>query len=300
MVCTESCLLEASDKVCGWTKGRARRGETWWWNTEVDRAIKEKRRLWKEWKAGGSREQYAEAKRIAKSKVYAAKKEAEMSSFQNIMTRDDVKGEVFKIAKQITKTNQDVVGVGYVRGDDGELALDDSAKREAWRSHYSRLLNEEFEWDHDSLCHADPIQGPAVKIESSWVEQAVARMKCGKAAGPSGVTAEMLKASGDIGIDLVTNLINTIVRQGKVPIDWELSYIINCYKGKGDALERGNYRGLKLLDHVMKVTERVLDRLIRDRVHIDDMQFGFMPGRGTIDAIFLVRQLQEKYICKNK
>ena len=30
------------------------------------------------------------------------------------------------------------------------------------------------------------------------------------------------------------------------------------------------------------------------------MQFGFMPGRGTIDAICITRQLQEKYMEKKK
>ena len=30
------------------------------------------------------------------------------------------------------------------------------------------------------------------------------------------------------------------------------------------------------------------------------MQFGFMAGRGATDAIFIVRQLQEKYLAKNK
>ena len=33
---------------------------------------------------------------------------------------------------------------------------------------------------------------------------------------------------------------------------------------------------------------------------IDDSQFGFVPGRGTTDAIFVVRQLQEKYLAVNK
>ena len=35
-------------------------------------------------------------------------------------------------------------------------------------------------------------------------------------------------------------------------------------------------------------------------VSIDDSQFGFVPGRGTTDTIFVVRQLQEKYLAANK
>ena len=66
------------------------------------------------------------------------------------------------------------------------------------------------------------------------------------------------------------------------------------------SLTRGNYRGLKLLDHVMKGVERVIEKIIRQRILIDNMQFGFMPGRGTTDAIFILRQLQEKHLAKNK
>ena len=65
-------------------------------------------------------------------------------------------------------------------------------------------------------------------------------------------------------------------------------------------MERSNYRGLKLLDHVMEILERVFEKVIQRRVSIDDMQFGFMPGKGTSDAIFILRQMQEKYLAKNK
>ena len=53
----------------------------------------------------------------------------------------------------------------------------------------------------------------------------------------------------------------------------EESFIMNLYKGKGEALDRGNYRGLKLTDQIMKLLERVLDLLIREMVNIDEMQF---------------------------
>ena len=69
---------------------------------------------------------------------------------------------------------------------------------------------------------------------------------------------------------------------------------------EGDTLERGNYRGLKLTEQVMKILERIVDGLIRQLVSIDDSQFGFVPGRGITDAIFVVRQLQEKYLAANK
>ena len=43
-----------------------------------------------------------------------------------------------------------------------------------------------------------------------------------------------------------------------------------------------------------------MDGFIRQLVSIDNSQFGFIPGRGTTDAIFVVRQLQEKYLAANK
>ena len=63
---------------------------------------------------------------------------------------------------------------------------------------------------------------------------------------------------------------------------------------------KSNYRGLKLIEQVMKVLERVVEGLIRQRVEIDEMQCGFMSGRGTTDAIFIVCQLQEKHLAANK
>ena len=85
-----------------------------------------------------------------------------------------------------------------------------------------------------------------------------------------------------------------------MPIDWKLSTLIPIYKGKGSVMECGSYRGVKLLEHGMKVVERVLEKRLREIIKIDDMQFGFMPGKGTVDAIFITRRMQECHIDKRK
>ena len=60
-------------------------------------------------------------------------------------------------------------------------------------------------------------------------------------------------------------------------------------------LECSSSQGIKLLEHGMKVAERVLERRLRQAVEIDKMQFGFRPGTGTTHAIFIARQLQDSY-----
>ena len=62
--------------------------------------------------------------------------------------------------------------------------------------------------------------------------------------------------------------------------------ILPIYKGKGDPMECGSYRGIKLLEHAIKVVERICEHRIRQQIEVDDMQFGFMNGKGTTDSIF--------------
>ena len=52
---------------------------------------------------------------------------------------------------------------------------------------------------------------------------------------------------------------------------------------------------MKLLEHGTKIVEGVLEKRIRALVEVDNMQFGFMPGRRTTDALFIVKRMQEEY-----
>ena len=192
------------------------------------------------------------------------------------------------------------MGEKPVKNDAGQLSLDEEAKKDAWREHYERLLNVEFPWNPEDLSEESPVEGPSEPITLEMITKAISKMASGKAAGPSGIVAEMLKPVGEAGAVEVRDLIEDIISEGCIPTDWQESFIVSLYKGKGDALNRGNYRGLKLIEQVMKVLERVMEGLVRQRVEIDEMQCGLMSGRGTTDAIFIVCQLQEKHLAANK
>jgi hypothetical protein len=303
------CLLKAADEVCGRTTGNQRHSETWWWTDDVAEVIKEKRRLYKIYekskkgsdqsKKDDDMKNYHQAKRIAKREVFKAQ-ELERKRFGEKLDEEDRKGAVFRVAKQIKRKNNDVVGGGCVKDTAGKIVVEEDKLMEVWRAYYDKLSNEEFPWNKDTLTEVETVSGPAEEISFEEVKAAVKKMKNNKASGPTGVVADMVKAGGDAGAKWVTDVCNQVVKEGKIPEDWSRSWMMNVYKGKGDALECGSYRGIKLLEHVMKILERVVESRVRKIVKIDDMQFGFMAGKGTTDAIFIVRQLQEKYLAKKK
>ena len=73
--------------------------------------------------------------------------------------------KVFRIAKQMMRENQDVMGENCVKYDEGELALTPEAKKAAWKQHYEGLLNVEFPWNPEELSDEPP------KAQRCWSPQ---------------------------------------------------------------------------------------------------------------------------------
>ena len=60
------------------------------------------------------------------------------------------------------------------------------------------------------------------------VKKVISKLKFGTA-GPSGVVVEMVRAAGDTSANMVRNLAIAIIRDGKVPADWEQSFILSTF-----------------------------------------------------------------------
>ena len=110
----------------------------------------------------------------------------------------------------------------------------------------------------------------------------------------------MTLASGDVGIGVLMEHCHGILDGKAIPEDWATSVAIPIFNGKGDIMNCGMIKGVRILEHAMKIAENVLEKILRKIATIDDMQFGFMPDKGTIDAVFIWRRIQEEYLYTQK
>ena len=233
-------------------------------------------------------------------KKQSLKLKRQCRKYGDMLDRKDGRKNIYRIVKQIIHQNKDVTESNCIKDVNGKVVTDGNKVRLTWKEYFDKLLNEENVWEKDSLDYVDVVQGPSERIAEEEVKEAIGAMKMGKATGPSGAVLEMLKTAGEDGVTWMTELFNQTVSDRKIPDEWRKSWVITVYKGKGDALDCGSYRGIKLLEHAMKVFERIIEKRARAKVKLDEMQFGFSPGKSTIDVILIVRQLQEKYLSKNK
>ena len=167
----------------------------------------------------------------------------------------------FRIARQMAREGRDVISVCCKKNDAGNVVSDADGMNNMWSKYMEKLLDVENDWDGEVDC--SEVMGHHCLISEEEIAVAIKGLKIGKAAGPTGVVSEMMKAAGGFGSRLMTDLINNIVKEGCIPDDLRKSILVPVYKGKGDPLVCGSYRAIKLLDQPMKVLERVLEKRVR-------------------------------------
>jgi hypothetical protein len=121
------------------------------------------------------------------------------------------------------------------------------------------------------------------------VKEALKKMKIGKALGSDDIPIEIWRCLGDIAIVWLTKLFNTIFRSNRMPDEWRRSILVSIFKNKGDIQSCTNYRRIKLMSHTMNLWERVIEHRLKKLTTVSRNQFGYMPGRSTMKAIFLIR-----------
>jgi hypothetical protein len=95
-------------------------------------------------------------------------------------------------------------------------------------------------------------------------------------------------------------LMNNIYETEDFPLGWKTSMVHMIYKGKGDKRDPAHYRGISMLSTLSKVYTGVLVRRLNDLIEkrgvISECQMGFRKGRRTVDNIFILRTIIDKYL----
>ena len=112
-------------------------------------------------------------------------------------------------------------------------------------------------------------------------------------------TQQKYCSMGDNVASAILDLITMFWDATPIPQDWIDGSLVSLFKGKGSKSVCDSYQGITLLEVVGKVLARLLLNRLMNNVCplvIPESQSGFRSGKGTMDMIFSVRQLQENCI----
>ncbi|XP_071582157.1 uncharacterized protein [Temnothorax nylanderi] len=198
--------------------------------------------------------------------------------------------ELFKTVKYLTKEFKPQTQV--IKDEQGTKITDPKGIAETWRQYCTNLYRDEHSQVGPPCGPHEHLEPPILRSE---VEKAIGQLKKGKSPGADGITAEVIKAMGQAGIDTMLELCNVIWRTGKWPDDWRHSTFVPIYK-KGSPTECSNYRTVALIPHASKIFLHVLHNRLKCFLlpEIAEEQCGFIPGKDTREQILNVRQIVEK------
>jgi hypothetical protein len=305
-------LLESVEEAVG-KKKCGGRGKSWW-GEEIQLLVQKKKMAYKKWlnsRLEEDKKVLRELCIVVKEAVKEAKQKA-WESFGNELQQDFYNNsKVFWKKVKGEKKSERVV----LKNAMGGVISGEEQTAEWCKGYFEKLYNEGFTGDRveqemedtESLSQTVTLN-TKLELEPSLeeVRKCLTKLKSGKAAGSSGIVAEMLKAGGQLVAEKLWKFFIKVWDEVEVPKDWENGIIMPLFK-KGDRMDLDNYRGITLMDVVGKVFSGIL----RDRLEkfyegkIVEEQAGFRKGRGCVDQGFTLAQVvlkrlevqQNTYLC---
>ncbi|GJN30239.1 hypothetical protein PR202_gb18529 [Eleusine coracana subsp. coracana] len=186
---------QVASEVFGVSRGGKQEAkDTWWWNDKVQRAIKEKKECFKRLhldKSATNIEGYKIAKRAAKRAVSVAKGQAYDNLYQRLGTKEGEK-DIYRMARIRERKTRDINQIKCIKDGVDRLLVRDEEIKDRWREYFDKLFNGEEEGPILELDDSfdDNNRRFVRRIQETEIEEALKRMKSGKAMGPDGIPIE--------------------------------------------------------------------------------------------------------------
>ena len=92
--------------------------------------------------------------------------------------------------------------------------------------------------------------------------------KLGMAVGSNEIPVDVWKILGEEGVGSLLYLLHKIFEQEKMLEEWRDSMLVPAFKEKEEIQDCGNYRGINMIYHTMKMSERIINRSLREETSI--------------------------------
>ena len=158
--------------------------ETWWWNEEVQKCIKEKKEAKKAWdkiRDKNTKKIYKEKKNKAKKAVAMAKGRVYDNFYARLETKEDEK-ELYRLARQRDRAGKDLQHVRVIKDENGNVIVNSEEVLKRWKDYFEKLINEENNRDPRTE-EAEVVNEEVNCVSKEEVKNALRKMKKGKAVG---------------------------------------------------------------------------------------------------------------------
>ena len=184
---------------------------------------------------------------------------------------------------------------------DPKISLSDFEK------HFKQLNHDnESETHQFNFSDIDPTTIEEFNLEFTFDEvmKNIKLLKINKSEGVDFIKNEYLKNCPTKVVMLMVSIFNLILQTGHVPSEWGVGLIVPIFKKKGSHFDPNNYRGITLLSCLGKLFTLCLNarltKFARDRHIIGEEQTAFREGYCTMDNAFVLNELINLYLHKNK
>ena len=179
--------------------------------------------------------------------------------------------------------------------------------RDDWLNYFKNLLNTSFSDEHEQVLQNITQNNDSTVLDCQITnDEIVASLKSinsNRSPGPDGICIEMIKVTLHEILPFLNVLFNKIYDTGIFPSEWSKSIICPIHKS-GSLSNPENFRGISLINSISKIFTNILTIRLQTWAEnnnvIDDSQAGFRKNYSTIDNIFSLQALIQKYLCRER
>ena len=299
-------LQNAAQKMRSNVKQKKSRAQPPWWDAECEHAKQEKYMQLKRFRQLNSHEElikYLDLKKHFKElcKTKHAQENDRVLHELNAACSDPNARTFWQKIKSLTSNR---------------LSCLSSVSPRAWYDHFRTLLNNDqsvedsdFSQEVDDVLKKHSVESCTDclhaqlddQISEDEIRHAINGLKKGKAAGPDGLSSDIFIHAQDVLVRFLCPLFNRVFESGVYPESWTKAVIFPLHK-KGNIRNTDNYRGISLLNIISKLYSVVINNRLsafcETNDSIPEAQAGFRKGYSTIDNIFSLQSIVQKYLTK--